>query len=354
MKVAAVMKNSLSEKKVLIGMSGGVDSSAAVCILKDKGFEVSGAFCIMHDYYENALEDARKVAKDLEIDFFVLDVRYDFEKIVVADFLNCYKSGRTPNPCIVCNPNVKFKALLKKADEIGAKYIATGHYARISSENGRYYIKTAENKQKDQSYMLYRLSQEVLKRVIFPLGDMYKEDVRNFARENNINVASKPDSQEICFIPDKDYAGFIEKRLGKFPKGNFIAPEGTVCGEHKGIINYTVGQRKGLNIALGQPVFIKKIDPLKNEIYLAYKGGEFFDEVFFEDIVFMKISEIKEKISCNAKVRYSNKTEKCIAERLNNGSYRAYFKDKVRAPAKGQSIVFYDDEDNILFGGFIK
>ena len=183
---------------------------------------------------------------------------------------------------------------------------------------------------------------------------MYKEDVRNFARENNINVASKPDSQEICFIPDKDYVSFIEKRLGKFPKGNFIAPEGTVCGEHKGIINYTVGQRKGLNIALGQPVFIKKIDPLKNEIYLSYKGGEFFEEVFFEDTVFMKISEIKEQISCNAKVRYSTKTEKCTVEHLENGSYRAYFKDKVRAPAKGQSIVFYDDEDNILFGGFIK
>lgn len=348
------MNNNLLENRVLIGMSGGVDSSTAVCLLRDKGFEVFGAFCIMHNYYEEALEDAKKVAEDLDVELFVLDVRSDFKDIVVSNFLNCYKSGKTPNPCIVCNPNVKFKSLIEKADEIGAKYIATGHYARICSDKGRYFIKSAENKAKDQSYMLYRLSQDVLERTIFPLGEYSKEDVRDLAEKNNIQVASKPDSQEICFIPDNDYVKFIENRLGKFPKGNFISPEGNVCGEHKGIINYTVGQRKGLNIALGQPAFIRKIDPLKNEIYLAYKGGEFFDEVIFDDVVFMKLPEIDGEISCNAKVRYSTKTEKCVVEKQNDGNYRAYFKDKVRAPAKGQSAVFYDDEENVLFGGFIK
>lgn len=348
------MNNNLLKNRVLIGMSGGVDSSTAVCLLRDKGYEVFGAFCIMHDYYEEALKDAKKVAEDLDVELFVLDVRSDFKDIVISNFLNCYKSGETPNPCIVCNPNVKFKALVEKANEIGAKYIATGHYARISSDNGRYFIKAAENKAKDQSYMLYRLSQDILERTIFPLGEYCKEDVRILAEKNNINVASKPDSQEICFIPDNDYVKFIENRLGSFPKGKFISPEGNVCGEHKGIINYTVGQRKGLNISLGQPVFITKIDPLKNEIYLAYKGGEYFHEVIFDDVVFMKLMKIDGDISCNAKVRYSTKTEKCVVQKQDDRTYRAYFKDKVRAPAKGQSVVFYDDEDNVLFGGFIK
>ncbi|MBR4949420.1 MAG: tRNA 2-thiouridine(34) synthase MnmA, partial [Clostridia bacterium] len=270
------------------------------------------------------------------------------------DFLSCYKNGKTPNPCIVCNPTIKFKSLIDTADEIGAKYIATGHYARIGFENGRYYIKSAENLKKDQSYMLYRLSQEVLERTIFPLGDMFKEEVRSLFMNNDSDIASKADSQEICFIPDDDYVGFIENRLGKFPKGNFISPEGNICGEHKGIINYTVGQRKGLNIALGQPAFIREINTEKNEIYLSYKGGEYFDEVIFGDVVFMKLSEISDNEEYFAKVRYSNKTESCVVSKLSNGDFRAYFKDKVRAPAKGQSIVFYDEEGNILFGGFIK
>ena len=340
--------------RILVGMSGGVDSSAAVCILREKGYEVSGVFCIMHDYYEPALEDAKKVAEKLQVELIIKDLRKEFEKIVVEDFLSCYKNGKTPNPCIVCNPTIKFKSLIDTADEIGAKYIATGHYARIGFENGRYYIKSAENLKKDQSYMLYRLSQEVLERTIFPLGDMFKEEVRSLFMNNDSDIASKADSQEICFIPDDDYVGFIENRLGKFPKGNFISPEGNICGEHKGIINYTVGQRKGLNIALGQPAFIREINTEKNEIYLSYKGGEYFDEVIFGDVVFMKLSEISDNEEYFAKVRYSNKTESCVVSKLSNGDFRAYFKDKVRAPAKGQSIVFYDEEGNILFGGFIK
>ena len=346
--------SNIIENRVLVGMSGGVDSSAAVCILREKGYEVSGVFCIMHDYYEPALEDAKKVAEKLQVELIIKDLRKEFEKIVVEDFLSCYKNGKTPNPCIVCNPTIKFKSLIDTADEIGAKYIATGHYARIGFENGRYYIKSAENLKKDQSYMLYRLSQEVLERTIFPLGDMFKEEVRSLFMNNDSDIASKADSQEICFIPDDDYVGFIENRLGKFPKGNFISPEGNICGEHKGIINYTVGQRKGLNIALGQPAFIREINTEKNEIYLSYKGGEYFDEVIFGDVVFMKLSEISDNEEYFAKVRYSNKTESCVVSKLSNGDFRAYFKDKVRAPAKGQSIVFYDEEGNILFGGFIK
>ncbi len=346
--------NKIIENRVLVGMSGGVDSSAAVCILREKGYEVFGVFCIMHDYYEASLFDAKKVAEKLGVELIIKDVRKEFEKIVVEDFLNCYKNGKTPNPCIVCNPTVKFNALIETADEIGAKYIATGHYAKIGYEDGRYYIKAAENVKKDQSYMLYRLSQKILSRTVFPLGDMFKEEVRSLFMDNDTDIASKPDSQEICFIPDNDYVGFIENRLGKFPKGNFISPEGNICGEHKGIINYTVGQRKGLNIALGQPAFIREINTEKNEIYLSYKGGEFFEEVIFDNVVFMKLSKICGEVECLAKVRYSTKTESCVVSKLSNGDYRAYFKDKVRAPAKGQSIVFYDSEGNILLGGFIK
>lgn len=342
----------MNKKTVMLALSGGVDSSVCAELLKRDGFEVKAVVMKMSPAHEDTVNAAKEVAQSLSIPLTVLDLTEVFEEKIISSFINDYKNARTPNPCVICNPLIKFHYLLQCAKQEGCDYIATGHYCSIGFENGRYFIKKSDYTPRDQSYMLYRLSQEVLQRLIFPLSSYSKDKVREIAREINLSCAEAPDSQENCFIPSNDYAAYIEERCGKSKEGDFISPEGKICGRHKGIIHYTVGQRKGLNIALGKPVFIREIRAETNSIYLAFDGGQNKDEIEVSDCVFMSIESLKEPICAEVKIRSAAKCEKAILTPLENGNVKVVFEKSVRAPARGQSAVFYDG-DRVLGGGFI-
>ena len=271
------------KKKVVVGLSGGVDSSVAAWLLKEQGYDVIGVTMqIWQDEPEliqeenggccglSAVDDARRVAQILDIPYYVMNFKKEFKANVMDYFVDEYLHGRTPNPCIACNRYVKWESLLQRSLAIGADYIATGHYARIEQlPNGRYAIRNSVTAAKDQTYALYNLTQEQLKRTLMPVGDYSKDQIRAMAEKIGLPTAHKKDSQEICFVDDNDYAGFIDEYgQGKVPEGNFVDKDGKVLGRHKGITRYTIGQRKGLNIALGKPVFVQKICPETNEVVL--------------------------------------------------------------------------------------
>lgn len=270
-------------KKVVVGMSGGVDSSVAAYLLKQQGYDVVGVTMQIwqdesHEEIENkggccglsAVDDARRVAAMLDIPYYVMNFKSEFKRDVIDYFVREYLAGRTPNPCIACNRYVKWESLLTRSIQIGADYIATGHYARICElPNGRYAIRNSVTAKKDQTYALYNLTQEQLKRTLMPIGDYTKEEVRKIAEDIGLMVAGKPDSMEICFVPDNDYASFIEKETGVTSvPGDFVDVDGNVIGKHKGVIHYTVGQRKGLGIALGKPAFVVAIRPEQNQVVI--------------------------------------------------------------------------------------
>lgn len=338
----------MENKKILIGVSGGVDSSVCVDLLKQRGFEVFGAVINFNDHSESAIEDAHRVCKHLNIPICVIDARDSFEKNVVEPFCKNYISGKTPNPCVVCNPLVKLKSLCDKADEMGIFYVATGHYAQIVEENGIFYVKKASNPAKDQSYMLYRLPQNILKRLVLPLGQYEKPEIRAMAQELSLFNADKPDSQEICFIPDGNHGKFIEDRGYKIKKGFFISPEGKKLTQHKGIHNYTIGQRKGLNIALGKPAFVKEICENGN-ILLGYAGEEFFDGVTLENPVYTDGNPFAAGDEFTVKIRSAAKGDTAVVEHSTHDKIILHFPAPVRAAAKGQSVVIY--KDNIVVGG---
>lgn len=340
--------------KILLGMSGGIDSTYSALKLIREGHEVEGAVLKMHEHTE--ISEAEAAAAELGIKLHVLDCTDIFEKIVKENFVSEYTSGRTPNPCIICNEKIKFAKLYDFAMDRGFDKIATGHYAKIvtNEQDGevRYAVASACDTSKDQSYMLYRLPQHILSALVFPLSDSEKSDVRIRARDAGIHSADRPDSQEICFLPDGGHTEFIEKRAGKCPEGNFIDPSGKVLGSHKGIIHYTVGQRKGLGIALGERMFVTDIDSTNNTVMLSpVLSGT--TTVRLTDMVYSGMDEPVDEISANltVKLRYTAPKIPVSARLLPGGEAVLEFDSPVKA-APGQSAVLYSG-DAVACGGII-
>ena len=341
--------------KILVGMSGGLDSTYAALKLINEGHDVSGAVAVMHGHTE--IEGAREAARALGISLYELDATDMFD-VVKENFVSEYSRGRTPNPCIICNPLVKFRVLADFAKANGFDRIATGHYAKVvlRSDNGveRYTLARARDSRKDQTYMLHRLPQDILSMLVLPLGDEIKTEVREKAREAGLKAAEQKDSQEICFIPDGDYASYIEDIKGPFSEGNFVLEDGTVIGRHKGLIRYTVGQRKGLGVSYGERIFVSRIDAVKNEIVLSTEGS-FTDRVTVSDIVFSGISqpEKDESLRVEVKLRYLAKPVWATAVFLGDGRAELLLDTPEKAVTPGQSAVMYDG-DVLLAGGFIE
>lgn len=355
-------------KKVLLGLSGGVDSTAATLLLKNQGYEVIGMFFDALGNQTDAINRAEKTAKELGIEFIHRDVSKEFSSLVIDYFCNAYLCGETPNPCVMCNPTIKFKTMLEEANRIGADFLATGHYAQVFFDEKlqRYFIKKAENERKDQSYMLYRLGQDVLSRLLLPLGTICdKELTRDLVREKGIHNADTKDSQEICFIKDDNYIDYIKNRQietgnekAAMQKGNFIDKDGNKLGEHQGIVHYTIGQRKGLGITFGKPVFVTNIDKGKNTVTLGSNEDLFTHDVLSENniftISFLDYKDMPKEYEgkkITAKIRYAAKPAEATLHREKDGRVLTHFVEAQRAITPGQSIVFYDGE--IVIGGGI-
>lgn len=341
--------------KILLGMSGGVDSAYAAYHLREDGHDVEGAVLVMHSHTD--IRAAEEAAAGIGIPLHIIDCSELFESKVVENFISEYLAGRTPNPCIVCNAEVKMRVLYDYAISHGFDAIATGHYARIAERAGEYGIKhtvsRAKDRRKDQSYMLYRLSEDILSHLLLPLSDKEKVDIKNEASNLGITAADRGESQEICFIPDNDHAAFIEARTAPSPHGHYINMEGKILGEHSGIIRYTVGQRKGLGIAMGKRVFVTEINAENNTVTLS-EEDKVGDRFSIRDMVFPGISEpkINEKLSLQVKVRYLAPPVSCTVEYLGGGRAEVKLDLPHRAITPGQSAVFYENDD-VLAGGFI-
>lgn len=349
-----------TKKKVVIGLSGGVDSSVAALLLKQSGYDVIG---VTMDLYQkeakdtsNAISDARKIADKIGIPFYSIDFKDEFKKYVIDCFAKDYMEGRTPNPCIECNKHLKFGLMLNTAKEMfDADYIATGHYAKIEyNENtNRYYIRESSVIGKDQSYVLYGLTQEQLKHVLMPLGDYTKEEIRQIARDNAFITADKKDSQEICFVEDNDYAGFIKRKYNYKPiKGEFIDTSANKYGLHKGIIHYTVGQRRGLGLSLKSPLYVKKLDSKTNQVILCPKEELVSDSLICNNINLMSIDKLDKPITVTVKIRYSASKVKATLIPTNDDTIKVVFNEPQRAVTPGQAVVFYDN-DIVVGGGTI-
>ena len=351
--------------KVIVGMSGGVDSAAAAYLLKKEGYDVVGVTLRTwesEDGMENRcceIDEARRIADAIGIEYRTLNCVSAFENQVIRPFMQEYLCGRTPNPCIGCNPLIKWEWMEYLAGVLQADYVATGHYASVVHlPNGRYTVKKAVHSEKDQTYMLYRLSQEQLKNTLMPLGAYSKEEVREIMQNAGLSVASKPDSQEICFVPDGNYAGYIEAHAGtEIPgEGAFVDEEGNRIGTHRGIIHYTVGQRRGLDLPMGKRVFVKEIRNDKNEIVIGDNDSLFRKEVRCSQVCFMGMPEpeIGMKGRWLDKIRYHHREQPAEVERTAADEICIRFDEPVRAPTPGQSAVFYDSDRCLMGGGIIK
>lgn len=351
-------------KKAIIAMSGGVDSSVAAFLMKDKGFDCIGATMKLYDNDDimeigektccslDDIEDARSVANRLSMPYYVFNFEDDFKEKVIDKFIATYENGGTPNPCIDCNRHLKFKRLFQKMQELGFDYVVTGHYARVEENNGWFYLKKGVDEAKDQSYVLYSLTQNQLAHIQFPLGTYSKTEIREIAENHNFLNARKKDSQDICFVPDGDYAKFIEGYLGKtYPKGNFIDINGNVLGEHQGIIRYTNGQRKGLGVAFGKPMYVADKNVKDNTVTLCTNEELFSAELIADDFNWLIPNPAKE-IKCSARVRYNMKEQPATVYTLENGNVKIVFDAPQRAITRGQAAVLYDGE-TVLGGGTI-
>ncbi len=336
------------KKKVLIGMSGGVDSSVAAALLK-KEYDVIGVTLLLHG---NDDSDAREVCKKLDIPHISYNAEIDFKRYVIDNFTSEYLAARTPNPCILCNEHIKFGTMLTLADELGADMIATGHYSRLVEHEGEFFPTRATYGEKDQTYALYRLSQKKLSRSLFPLGELSKDEVRAIARDIGLTVADKGDSQDICFIPDGDYASYIEERFGKSKPGRFIGPRGEDLGEHRGLIRYTIGQRRGLNIPYSERIFVSKLDAEKNEVVLGLEGSQSRERVTARGVSWISEKPMNGNFSCMGKIRYNSPLCKCEVS-VSDNFIEAHFEKPQRGVSPGQSLVLYDD-GRVIGGGFIE
>lgn len=352
----------MEKKKVVVGMSGGVDSSVAAYLLKEQGYDVIGITMQVwqedNDFSEreggccslSAVEDARRVAQKLDIPFYVFNFRKSFKEKVIDYFVQEYIDGKTPNPCIACNKYLKFDELLMKARGIGAEYVATGHYAKIEEKGGRHLLIRADDDKKDQTYALYNFTQDQLSHTLMPCGDYTKDKIREIAKEIGLAVHNKKDSEEICFIHDNDHGRYIKEARPKEVKpGNFVDEKGNIVGKHKGIVYYTIGQRKGLGLALGKPVFVIDINPRTNEVVIGAEDKIFKTDLIAKDTNFIPFEKLEGEMEVQAKVRYAAKPAKAKIYPLKDGKVKVSFEDKQRAITKGQSVVFYDG--NVVVGG---
>jgi tRNA-uridine 2-sulfurtransferase len=376
-------------EKVVVGMSGGVDSSVAAYLLRKQGYDVIGVtmqiwqdedICRLEENGGccglSAVEDARRVAAALEIPYYVMNFKKDFKEDVIDYFVSEYLEARTPNPCIACNRYVKWEALLKRSLDIGASYIATGHYARITQlPNQRFALQKSVTAAKDQTYALYNLTQYQLSHTLMPVGEFSKDEIRSLAYELKLPVAGKPDSQEICFISDNDYAGFIRDYLqdtdnrkiqsvrgsiitdkngnekGLTP-GNFVRTTGEIIGRHQGLVHYTVGQRKGLNLTMGHPVFVLELKPDTNEVVIGGTEEVFSDQLNANNLNFMAIEDLDGEMEVEAKIRYSHKGAKATIKKTGKDCVVVTFHEPQRAITPGQAVVFYQN-DYVIGGGTI-
>ena len=358
-----------TKPRVLVAMSGGVDSSLTAALLVQQGYDVIGATMQIWDKdvpendVENrgccslsAVDDARRVAEKIGIPYYVLNFRDMFEETVIDYFIAEYGAGKTPNPCIACNRFVKFEGLLKKALALGAEYVATGHYARIGYDDklNRHTLSKGMDSTKDQSYALYHLNQNTLKHFLMPLGDYTKVRTRELAAKFGLLVANKPESQEICFIPDDDYKGFLaEKTPEALKPGDMVDLQGKVIGKHQGLPLYTIGQRKGLGIAAGTPLYVVKLDYDKNQVVVGSNEDVFASELIAEDLNFITIDKLEHPITVSAKIRYGSREGTATVTPLADGGVHVKFDQPQRAITPGQSVVFYDG-DMVIGGGIIR
>lgn len=356
--------------RVVVGMSGGVDSTVAAYRLKEMGYDVIGVNMRLwqdpHLEYEHmmtdggccslsSVEDARRVCAAMSIPFYALDFKGVFKETVVDYFIDAYQRGETPNPCIACNKHVKFDALLEKAHQLGAYYVATGHYASIvyDAETDHYAIERSKADRKDQTYALYNLTQAQLKHILMPLSDFEsKEAVREIAAQFDVQMSRKSDSQEICFIPDQDYVGFLERNTSPEalpPEGEFVDTEGTVLGSHRGITHYTVGQRKGLGMTFGKPMYVIDVNPQTHQVTLGDGKDVFSRELWAREANFIEPLEVGASMTCDAKIRYGANPASCVVTRVEDTVFQLVFDTPQRAVTPGQAVVLY--KGNRLLGG---
>lgn len=361
------MEKELQKKKVLVGMSGGVDSSAAACLLQEEGLEVAGATLHLFDNptigLTNAhtccsledVEDAAAVCDRLGVKHMVFNGKESFRKHVITPFCQCYEAGDTPNPCIECNRSVKFTLLYRRMRDLGYDYIATGHYVRreYDEASGRYVMRKGLDEKKDQSYMLYMLSQEMLSATLFPLGGYTKAEVREVAASHGFVNASKHDSQDICFVPDGDYAAFLEREKGEpYPGGDFLDSNGKKLGEHKGFVRYTLGQRKGLGISSDRKLYVCAKNAENNTVILDDEKALFSSELYATRVNWLSIPAPEGTLKVKAKVRYHHAEQPAEVEIVGEDRVRVRFEKPQRAITPGQAVVFYDG-DLVLGGGTI-